>query len=514
MARAKIALFFGAGTEIGYGLPSGGKFALDLFRTPVEEDKAEFRKQLEKINNTSHYATKWLPNNYLKKRIHVFGKGDFEGIVTSSLEYRREEILTYLENFDEHVHKLLRYWSLSEEEVRMKYKEEMGFDIGDISYGQAVKLNNRLAESVRLFESDFFSAMLKILETQESRKLQRTVRAILELLIGSCGQRLISTLNEELFESAPEKLSVFDDLSGIFSLDYRTVGQTGMEIVLEEKPIPVSSQSSLTEIMIEVGRIVLEDLYSKAMDYQALIDSHFRYLYNPRAHWAKFTRISIFLHTVRRYISTRNDMDMDKLADGPGYYHDLEPLSQQAAIMAIGTTNYNSYVEQVLASRLIPSVPVYHLNGSVDEFYDPYCNNITIANPNEPWENGEHLLVPFMFTQSGVKPLTSITMSRKYVELYDKFKQSDIVCIIGYSFSGDDGHINGLFRALAVDGKKLIIFHYGDGNDLLLKREYQAKLRLTSPDHLDIFRIDENRTTKGIPWWERALQESLLMSVT
>ncbi|CAG7643002.1 hypothetical protein PAESOLCIP111_04405 [Paenibacillus solanacearum] len=514
MARAKIALFFGAGAEIGYGLPSGGTFALDLFRTPVEDDKAEFRKQLEHISNTSHYAAKWLPNNYLKKRIHVFGKADFEGIVTSSLEYRREEMLTYLENFDENVHRLLKYWSLDEEEVRTKYKEEMGFDIGDFSYGQAVKLNNRLAENVRLFDSDFFSAMLKLLETQESRMLQRILRAILELLIGACGQRLISTLNEELFESAPEKLSVFDDLSGIFNLDYRNVGQTGMEIVLEEKPNPVSSQSTLTDIMIELGRVLLEDLYSRAMDYQALIDSHFRYLYNPRAHWAKFTKISIFLHTVRRYISTQHGMDADKLAYGPGYYHDLESLSQHASITAIGTTNYNSYVEQVLESRPIPPIPVYHLNGSVDERYDPYCNSISTSNPDEPLTDGGHLVVPFIFTQSGVKPLTSVTMSRKYVELYDKFQQSDLICIIGYSFSGDDGHINGLFRALAAEGKRLVIFHFGSGNELLLKREYQAKLRLSRPDHLDVFLINEHRTTQEIWWWERALQESLLLPVT
>ena len=26
----KIGLFFGAGAELGYGLPSGGKFAIDL----------------------------------------------------------------------------------------------------------------------------------------------------------------------------------------------------------------------------------------------------------------------------------------------------------------------------------------------------------------------------------------------------------------------------------------------------------------------------------------------------
>ncbi|TNJ67614.1 hypothetical protein FE784_04325 [Paenibacillus hemerocallicola] len=516
MSGAKIALFFGAGAEIAYGLPSGGKFALDLFRTPVEEDKAEFRRQLENVDGTSNYATKWLPNGYLKKRVHVFGKGDFEGIVASSLEYRREDILTYLELFDRHAAKLLERWVLDEETVRSRYHEEIGADIGDISYGQVIKLNNRLAESVRLFESDFFSAMLKTLEASpDHRKLQQTVRAILELLVGACGQRLVSRLNEELFEAAPDQLSVFDDLSGIFSLDYRNVGQTGLEIVIEQPPVPVTAESDLADIMTGLGRAVLEDVYAKVIDYQALIDSHFRYLYNPKAHWAKFTRISIFLHTVRRYISTNNDIDAGKLAVGPGFYHDLITLSEVASIHAIGTTNYNSYVEQVIGGSSLPPVPVYHLNGSVNEYYDPYCNHIsTNEELNGQAGTAGHITVPFLFTQSGVKPLTSITMSRRYVELYDKFKQSDAICIIGYAFNGDDGHINGLFRSLAVEGKPIMIYHYGTENELVLKKEYQTKLRLPAPDNLHIFTIDGARKTKGSIWWERALQETMLIPAT
>ena len=33
----KYGFLFGAGAEIGYGLPSGGKFALDIFRYDVSE---------------------------------------------------------------------------------------------------------------------------------------------------------------------------------------------------------------------------------------------------------------------------------------------------------------------------------------------------------------------------------------------------------------------------------------------------------------------------------------------
>lgn len=502
MNKPSISLFFGAGAEIGYGLPNGGKFALDLFRTPVDEDKASFKIQLNSINNTSTYATKWLPDDYLKKRLHVFGKSDFEGIIASSLEYRKDDILTYLDHFDKNATRLLQDWCVSEDELREIFLNEIKIDLGQILYGQAIKLNSRLAESVNLFNSEFFSALLKVLENHpDNRDLQRHVRAILELLVGSCGQRLVSKLNEELFEAAPEKLTVFDDLSGIFSLNYQNIGQTGMEIVLEEKPKHVTSQSTLVDIMVELSRLILEDIYAKTIDYQSLIDNHYRYLYNPKAQWAKFTRISIFLHTVRRYISLNFKIDQSKLSIGPGYYHDLLSLSQIATLNAIGTTNYNSFIKEIVGT-MIPSLPIYHLNGSVEEFYDPYCNIILEGQTTDQLVGYEHLLVPFIFTQSGIKPLTSITMSKRYVELYDRFHDSDIIGIVGYGFNGDDGHINGLFRSLASSGKKLAIFHYGKESTPSLKRQYQVKLRLSSSENLDVLCIDNNRKVDGQEWWK------------
>src|SRR5699024_9439967 len=126
-------------------------------------------------------------------------------------------------------------------------------------------------------------------------------------------------------------------------------------------------------------------------------------------------------------------------------------------------------------------VPIHHLNGSINDYYDPYKNEI-LHNPDTE-EKTNRLLVPFMFTQSGVKPLTTVSMSRKYVELYDSFKETNIICVIGYAFNGDDGHINGLFRSLIEkDHKNIIILHYktDSSTDITLKREYKNKLRLDS----------------------------------
>ncbi|MBK4425146.1 hypothetical protein JJQ00_19840, partial [Enterobacter hormaechei] len=95
-----ISLFFGAGAEMCYGLPSGGKFALDIFRMDTIEDKKNFRLQRDNINRRSSYAKDWLPQDYDKKPISSFGRSQYEGLVKSSLEYKRKKIIDYLDNFD------------------------------------------------------------------------------------------------------------------------------------------------------------------------------------------------------------------------------------------------------------------------------------------------------------------------------------------------------------------------------------------------------------------------------
>lgn len=513
MTLPKISFFFGAGAEIGYGLPSGGKFALEIFRMPNDEDKESFRKQIRDIDQLSQIATNWLPDNYTAKRLNVFGKGEFEGIITSSLENRRTNILDYLENFDENVYRLLRDWKVDETVIRRKFTNITQERIGDRRYSQAIKLNEKLATTVPLFDSDYFSAFLRLLEKNPNdRYLKRIVRAFLELLVGAMGQNLVYQLNEELFTTAPDKLSVFDDLTGIFSLNYKSIGQTGMEIVIDELPVEISEDTDGNVIFREFGKSILEDIFSQALDYQALIDSHFRYLYNPKAHWAKFSRISIFLHTVRRYFTNFIDVNNDKLSNGPGYYHDIINLQSSFKPIAIGTTNYNNLVEEVLADTELANIPVIHLNGSVNEFYDPYKNEI-LNDPSEE-ERKDRILVPLIFTQSGIKPLTTVSMSRKYVELYDYFVNSELICIIGYGFNGDDGHINGMFRSLIEkDNKRIIIFHYQEDNlsEQQLLSHYQRKLRLTSTDNLRVVLVDENRFCNGSIWYNEIEKEIALV---
>ncbi|MCE5322428.1 hypothetical protein LLG46_03815 [bacterium] len=509
----KVGLFFGAGAEVCYGLPSGGKFALDLFRANVDKEKTKLRNNIKSVNKLSVYANKWLPNDFDVKRIHAFGRSDFASLLQSIMEYRRYDIIKFLDEFDIQAERVLQSWDISKAELNQIFKSLIGEDIGDVIYDQKVSLSTQLGANTDLFKSEYFSALLEVLKNRpESELLTRSLRAFLQLLIGCHGQNLASGLNQALFAKAPNDLPIFDDIGGVFRIDLSCAGLTALELVLEEEAHTVSSSSSMESIFGEFARKMLEVLLERHLNYQALIDEHFRYLYDPRAEWAKFTKIVIFLNTARTYILNKACGDSARIKDGPGYYHDLLNFGTIGLdIRAIGTTNYNSLVPEV-AEGALSTYQVEHLNGSVHDFYDPYLNTIVHFTDDNECLNYERITVPLMFTQSGIKPLTCIEMSKRYVGLYDSFCDSDAVVVVGFGFNGDDGHVNGLFRNLIDEcNKDIYICHYqSNGSDSAAARNYERKLRITNRDRLHIIGVNDERKTLNGDFWYESIAKAII----
>ena len=500
--QKKISLFFGAGAEISYGLPSGGKFALDIFRMDSNADKQSFRELRDALNRTSFYATTWLPESFWSKNISSFGKSHYETLVKGSLENKGDKILQYLDHFDDNISSIIEKLRVNGIDINEKIEEITGVQVGQVIYSQNIRLSNLLGNHNGLFESQYFSALIKILEVEENdhrfkSNMQKTIKSILELLIGACGENLIRCLNEGIFERSIDTISVFDDIGGVFSLDYKRVGISGLEYIVDSEPVEIMNNTDAKAIIIEFGKMILEDIFSQALDYQELIDSNWRYVYSPKKDWAKFCRIAIFLNTVKRYIQGIADSHRERCLAGPGYYHDIRCLNPTFELNSVGTTNYNTFIREILEQE------VHFLNGCIEDMYDPYLNQIVTS------DNTGHITVPFLFTQSGIKPLTSIAMSKRYVGLYDEFIQSDIVCIIGYGFNSDDGHINGIFRSLIDENKEIVIIHYSKyptGNIESIKRDYQQKLRLDSIRGINVIVVnDERKTLDGQFWYEKLI---------
>jgi hypothetical protein len=476
----KIGLFFGAGAEVGYGLPSGGKFAIDLFRQDPGPYKTRLRQQLRQLDAMSPYSTNWLPPNYADSRIHAFGRNEFTALIESSIEYRRDEIIRRLNQFDRECDEAIRQLGIDRGRLDKLFSDTTGVNIGNRLYSQTIRLNPLLAKDVHLFESEFYSAMLDIARSGEaSDDLRRYVASFLQLLVGAYGQSLVQRLNQELFESAPDDLPIFDDISGMFRLEFNKVGVTALELLLEEKrTFPISDGATAVSLLSAIAQQALENIFTTVLDYQSLIDGHFRYLFSPKTEWAKFTKMVIFLRCARDYIAAQaiNLSENSTL----GYYHDLARAKDlDIEISAIGTSNYNSILETVAETVGLRLGNVFHLNGSTVDYYNPYKNSVlTCDAPERVPENQIH--VPFILTQSGLKPLTSVEMSRRYVDLHDRFKEASAIVVVGFGFNSDDSHINGLLRELIEAGGKSLywICREADGDARSQQRELIRRLRI------------------------------------
>lgn len=187
------------------------------------------------------------------------------------------------------------------------------------------------------------------------------------------------------------------------------------------------------------------------------------------------------------------------ICEKEGYYDDLKKSGIE--INVIGTTNYNSLIEDKIGENVI------FLNGGVNQYYDPYLN--AIGSYEELTSEEKHFIVPLLFTQSGTKPMTSIDMSLKYVEYYTALKNSEIICSIGFGFNYDDEHINGIIRTLIDrEDKKLYIVDINGEDDMQDKRkEYAKKLKVTKSSNIEFITVNKSNRKVGDKLWTEFLKE-------
>lgn len=500
----KIGFFFGAGAEISYGMPSGGKFAIDIFKKPVDIHKKQLKEDLSKIDPSGAYARNWLPPDVKNKPVYAFGKSEFSSLLQSSIEYNSEDIYRKLSQLDDICFKIIDNNKIDVKIFYSRYHDVFKKEFGETTYVNTVILNKKLIgnTSESIFNSKFYSTLLDYIKENPTSCLKKYASAILQLFVCVIGQNIVKDLNQEIFEKNETELSIFDDISTIFSMDFSSLGTSILNIVIDNHIDNISDKSLKNfEIFLEeVFSLVLEEIFSTALDYRKLIDEHFRYLYTPKKQWAKFTKMIIFLRVVKEYIS-KIEEGVDYNADG--YYGDLKKFSSNVILNAFGTSNYTNILRNILRNvSTSENCEVNFLNGNTKYFYNPYKNSVEEIKDSNIYVQNKQLIVPFMLTQSGLKPLTSIKMSEEYVYLYNKYKQSDCIVCIGFGFNSDDAHINGIFRQLIEDDKKILIYVTRSREIRDVKERLQSNIRLSSEamHKVHILSVDDKRQKEGILW--------------
>ena len=121
----------------------------------------------------------------------------------------------------------------------------------------------------------------------------------------------------------------------------------------------------------------------------------------------------------------------------------------------------------------------------------------------EELNRGEkHIIVPLLFTQSGTKPMTSIDMSVKYVDMYRKWKESDAIVVVGFGFGNDDEHINGILRTLVNDDGKLlkVVTLKQDKTAEESSIEIASKLKISDYKKIQVILVGSDGKKDGKPW--------------
>ena len=177
---------------------------------------------------------------------------------------------------------------------------------------------------------------------------------------------------------------------------------------------------------------------------------------------------------------------MDNCNVEDGYYNDLKDAKFELGEVA--TTNYSNLIEKKLDQKVV------FLNGSINEWYDPYLNIIERTSNL----NGKFKL-PLIFTQSGTKPMTAVSKSCEYVDLYRNWQEMDGI-IIGFGFNKDDEHINAMLRTLVDDDNKNIYVVHKD----IERDEVAKRLRIKNVSNINICKVDGYMTRKigDLSWVE------------
>ncbi len=485
----KYGFLFGAGAEVGYGLPSGGKFALDIFRHDVTESKKAFKEMRDNVDYTTRYASYWLPDGFRDKNISSFGKTVFQNIIKDTVEHNRENIIKRINNFDEVAKNEASAMKRDNIDIDALLEKLIGRELDNVHMGQTISFIDEFKQGNDLFDSSYFSALLmvyknKTIITGEQRiEFGKILLSIIQLHVGALSESLSRRINDGLFAKKDDEIDIFDDIGEIIQLNYSSSGLSGMEYLLDQREADISTDAGKC---LRFAQKIIEAIYAVVLDYKTLIDANWHYLYSPSTDWAKFCKICIFLLNVRDYIT--------KIAAGAkpedkyGYYHVLKESidEKKFEVSAVATTNYNRFISDILRTD------VAFLNGSTEIWYDPYLNRI--GTNSELTTSEKHILVPLMFTQSGTKPMTSIEMSMKYVDTYTQWKNSDRVIIVGFGFGTDDEHINGILRTLIdVDNKEItVVTLEKHQSDAAIAKDIARKLKVTNVSNISIIQVDAN----------------------
>ncbi len=188
------------------------------------------------------------------------------------------------------------------------------------------------------------------------------------------------------------------------------------------------------------------------------------------------------------------------LKTGCDKYYSIIKKYRDSVKISVVTTNYTPFCEKL--SGLCKDEIAY-VHGRIGLFESP--KNLCVYDiEKDPIP--DEILIPYIFIQSGVKPIVERTQIEEYSKMVHFFDDADKIVILGYKLNSDDNHLNSIIRSAVKQNKEVVYLSYNDCGSAFLSREQVLKrLRLSDDfpmlvyheiDSSNAVRIFENEFVK------------------
>ena len=259
------------------------------------------------------------------------------------------------------------------------------------------------------------------------------------------------------------------------------------------------------ELIGEMDEAEKDDIIDKNSSYMGILDERFYTLIHPRVlgiekfwtvvhcYWhAYLTLVKEFLEgedTKEYYLSImQNPKDayeeIKKKASGlkslDSYYSVLGKTKNEVRVV---TTNYTPLCS-VIAEDRVDDKSIAYIHGSFKWFERP--KELSVIDITDPSSSFEEIYFPFMFLQSGLKPVVHPVQLREYAKALEFLDDSSRMIIVGYQANHDDNHLNSLLREYLMRGKRIDYIDFGNVGKMTIEKR------------LHIYADNANLTVRGV----------------
>lgn len=183
-----------------------------------------------------------------------------------------------------------------------------------------------------------------------------------------------------------------------------------------------------------------------------------------------------------------------KCDNNPENYYNMIQQIRGNNIFYYATTNYTPFSECCLGKG-----NVIYLNGKMTWFED-YINlqMYDIENPSERKSilEGEKIrsgVFPFIFLQSGVKPIVLPKQICEIYNFYTRLKDCNKLIVLGYNLNNDDNHINAIIIDwLCTPNHKMIYCEHSEKEPMFKNYKWYQKVEKNIEIKNDIFKFFNN----------------------